>query len=37
LIAGGIDDIVLAKIMISYLVPFSVSQWSSIQTVLAAQ
>ncbi len=35
--AGEVEGLVLAKILISYFVPFSVSLWSSIQTVLAAQ
>lgn len=37
LMAGEVEGLVLAKILISYFVPFSVSLWSSIQTVLAAQ
>lgn len=34
LFSGSIDGVLLAKLAITYLVPFSVSTWASVQTAL---
>ena len=37
LLAGALNTALLAKILLTYLVPFSVASWSAVQTELAKQ